>query len=166
MLIAIKDFFLSSELKRKPAAPMFKGWDNAKLVCLVVPDNPDYLKEAQKFCQLAHKEVDIVIVSNDKSPVQQGVYLSVHKKNFGITGMPDAITYQKLKEKKYDVVICCDFEGLFPIKCISLLLNTSLLLGTTEVSYSKMFDVSIAAGKQGISVFFEQVLKYLNMIKT
>lgn len=162
----LRELFLKSEIRKKSNPRVFPGWEKTSSICMVIPGESEFIKAARKFISDSGKQADIVTFNKDKTTVIQDVYISLNKKNFKITGIPHEASLQKLKSKKYDAVVCCDLEGGFELKSITLLLQYDLLVGASENAYSKYFDISIAAGKLGMAGFLEQVLKYMKMIKT
>ncbi len=165
MFSFLRNFLLEQEIKKTDSGRQFTSWNQVKTICIVIPHEVKVLNDVKNFISESKKEVDLVVFCNDKLTVANDVYLSVNKKDFGITGIPKPEKLQKLKGKKYDVVINGDMNNTFVLKALALLVKTKCRVGKAGLEYSKLFDISISEANNDFGNFLKQVLKYLTMIK-
>lgn len=165
MFQLLKDFLLEQELEKNNSGRQFVDWQNANRICLIIPNEALVLNHIANFIKECRKETDVILFNNDKLTVENGVYLSINKKDFNLLGLPKPEIIQKLKSKNYDIVICGDMKGDFTLKALTLLMNSKCKVGRGELGYSRLFDISISEVNGDFGNFLKQVLKYLCMIK-
>jgi hypothetical protein len=166
MLDIIRNFALNQQLKKNKFKGQFSDWASVKSIGFVLINDVASLNAVKAFMNESGKQVDLITYFPDKTTNNADVYLSVNKKSFSWIGLPNPETLQKLQSKSYDVLICCDMNGVPSLKTLTFLAKAKCKVGVSEIAYSSQFDISISSkGSDGIGNFLKQVLKYLMMFK-
>lgn len=167
MLGLLKNMVLCQELKKSNSQKQFVEWANVDSICVIISNESASLSAAKVFSNECGKQVDVITYVNDKTNINNEVYLSVNKKSITWLDMPGSETLKKLQSKTYDVVICGDLKNDSIIKALVLLVKAKCRVGAAELNYSKEFEISITVGsaERNIGNFLKHALKYLMMIK-
>lgn len=91
----------------------------------------------------------------------------LHKKDISIMGKPNQIIEKNFMSEKSDLLIDLTMEEVFPLKYLLGISQARCRCGMPKEGYDKLYDLEINIKKKSDEFdLFEQILTYLNMIKT
>ena len=109
----------------------------------------------------------MIVFNNDKITQNADCFLSVNKKDLNFFGLPNSETIEKIKKTECDVLINCDLSDELIMKTLTGLINAKCKVGRENLSYNKLFDISIApSGNDSLENYLKEAVNYLKMIKT
>lgn len=162
---------IASLLLSKRNAPIlekrFLNWTQIKKIAIVAFDNQlSHLVDFINTCQTNNIQVSVFVIYNGKpelAPKPQFNHLIITKEQFSIFQLPKDSVLQSV-QSTFDVLINLGTQEQIQALSISKLLPSHCRIANFE---NHIFDLSIQSEKMmNPTDFLQQVIVYLNMIKT
>jgi len=167
LLKNIASWLLSSKESPK-GNKQFLNWTQLSNVLVIAHDNQlSNVVDFVNACKKDNIHVQVAVIFDGKpeqAPKPNFEYIIFDKKQFSFFGLPNAEAIQQLNQKPIDVLVNLGLPD--QIKAHAL---AKLVLAKCKVSgfQNEVYDISIdGETTKNVSKFLEQVIVYLQMIKT
>ncbi|MCC6181642.1 MAG: hypothetical protein IT237_07395 [Bacteroidia bacterium] len=145
----------------------FLNWTRIKKIAIVTFDNQlSYLVDFINSCENNHIQVNVFVIYNGKpefAPKPQFNHIIITKDQYSIFQLPKDSVLQSV-QSTFDVLINLGTQDQIQALSLSKLLPCHCRIANFE---NQIFDISIQSEKMMTPTdFLQQVIVYLNMIKT
>lgn len=168
MFKGIANYIIDGKIKQASSKvkKTFVEWNDVQSIVILV-SSEQYTDSAFKnFVTKNDKKIECVVFHSDKIS-STDCFLSINKKDLNILGLPQPELIEKIENKNADILICADFNDTLIMKSLTGLIGAKCKVGMEGLSYSKLFDISIALkGSVSLENYLKETANYLKMIKT
>lgn len=170
MLKGLNNYIVSLKIKQHAVKVKkhFVEWNAIQSAVILLNGNRSNNYEAAlKLEKEIGKPLDVIVYYDDKISESESCFLSLNKKELSLLGMPKPMCLEKIKNKKYDILIDANFDESPVLKLLSGIIGASCKVGPSRLNYNSLFDISIGASDSlKIESYLNEVMNYLKMIKT
>ncbi len=168
MFKSIANYIIDGKIRQQSAKikKTFVDWNFEQLRVVIIGRGQDS-EVFRKFIKENGKKTNVVVFNNDKITQNADCTLSINKKDLNFLGLPSAEAIEKIKKIECDVLINCDLSDELIMKALTGLINAKCKVGRENLSYNKIFDLSIApSGNSTMENYLKEAVNYLKMIRT
>lgn len=169
--MSLKQVIFSYLLNSKDSSnnqKQFVNWNQLSTILIIAYDNQ--LSNCVDFINACKKDnisINVVVIYEGKieqAPQPNFEHVLLDKKQFNFIGIPKEEALQKLNSKTVDCLINLGEEGQLKALGLSKLVGAKCKIGNFK---NTIFDITIEETQsKNASYFLQQVIVYLNMIKT